>query len=84
MANVPTGSSSWNAAHLLQTTMLGGPKRYDFGPEINMQKYNSSQPPDYDMSAINSTNIALIYTTNDWLNNLKDVQTLKDKLKGKS
>jgi len=57
--------------------------KYDFGDtDQNVQRYNSSQPPEYDLSAINSTDIALIYTANDWLNPLKDIQLLKQHLKG--
>ncbi len=82
VANLPSGSSSRNAAHLLQSVIRNSPSKFDFGEEENRLRYNSNEPPIYDLSAINSTNIALIYTANDWLNSFKDVQLLKKHLKG--
>ncbi|CAG2165664.1 unnamed protein product [Oppiella nova] len=81
VANLPAGSSSWNAAHLLQMVYSNRPQRYDYGNnETNTMKYQSHEPPVYDMSAINSTNIALIYSANDWLNPVPDVEYLKSHL----
>ena len=67
----------------MQGPTLGGVKKFDYGhPQTNFLKYGSNEPPDYDLSAINSTNIALIYSANDWINQLQDIQRLKDNLKG--
>jgi len=82
VANLPSGSSSRNAAHLLQNVIRNSPSKFDFGEEENRLRYNSNEPPIYDLSAINSTNIALIYTANDWLNSVKDVELLKKHFKG--
>lgn len=83
ISNLLTGASSWNTAHLIQSIRLGSVKKFDYGdPEKNKLKYGSSVPPDYDLGSINSTNIALIYTANDYLNHLQDVQRLKDGLQG--
>jgi len=57
------------------------PAKFDFGEQENRRRYNSIESPIYDLSAINSTNIALIYTGNDWLNDMKDVYLLKKSLK---
>ncbi|CAG2110743.1 unnamed protein product [Medioppia subpectinata] len=79
-----SGSSSWNFAHLLQIRSANRPERYDYGdPDINLARHESPEPPPYDLSAINSTHVALIYTANDWLNQLDDVRRLKEHLKVK-
>lgn len=84
MSNVALGSSSWTGAQMLQQSRLGGTKKFDFGdPQKNLNKYNSSQPPDYELSAVNSTNIALIYTERDMYSELRDIERLKKDLKGK-
>ncbi|CAG2119712.1 unnamed protein product, partial [Medioppia subpectinata] len=79
-----SGSSSWNFAHLLQIRSANRPERYDYGdPDTNLARHETPEPPPYDLSAINSTHVALIYTANDWLNPLDDVQRLKEHLKVK-
>ena len=55
---------------------------FNFGEETNIARYGQPVPPEYDLSAINSTNIALIYAANDWLNDPKDIAILKQTLKG--
>lgn len=61
----------------------GTPAHYDFGDKkLNRQKYGTDSAPPYTMAQINSTDIALIYTRNDWLLHLEDVQLLKNSLKG--
>ncbi|CAG2170441.1 unnamed protein product [Oppiella nova] len=77
-----SGSSSRNVEHIHQIINAIRFQRYDYGDnETNTQKYQSQVPPPYDMSAINSTNIALIYTANDWMITLPDLQKLKGHLK---
>ncbi|XP_054155986.1 uncharacterized protein LOC128954432 [Oppia nitens] len=84
ISNIPSGSSSWNAAHLLQSSRSNRPERYNhWDSRDNERQYNSDVPLAYDMEAINSTDIALIYTANDWLNHVDDVRLLKDHLKVK-
>ncbi len=69
-------------AHILQNYERNKPTKFDFGEDENRRRYKSSEPPIYDMSAINSTDIALIYTANDWMTDIKDVDLLKMHLKG--
>ncbi|XP_054155984.1 lysosomal acid lipase/cholesteryl ester hydrolase-like [Oppia nitens] len=84
ISQVPSGSSSWNTAHLIQSFLANRPERYNhWDSRDNERRYNSSVPLAYDMEAINSTDIALIYAANDWLNHLDDVRLLKDHLKVK-
>lgn len=85
LAAVPMGSSSWNVAHLFQLFASEDrvPKHFDFGLEKNLKKYGSINPPIYDASRINSTDIALFYTSDDWFNKMNSIEMLKSDLKGK-
>lgn len=83
IANVPMGSSTWNAAHFLQMLPEGVPARFDYGDkETNLAKYGLETPPKYNVSNIKSNHIALIYTQNDWFNHLDSVNMLKTTLNG--
>ncbi|OTF70973.1 hypothetical protein BLA29_014481 [Euroglyphus maynei] len=46
----------------------------------NIDRYNQSEPFHYDARMINSTNIAIIYTENDWFNSVEHVQRLRETL----
>ncbi|KAI7697650.1 Lipase 3, partial [Sarcoptes scabiei] len=81
MSHVPMGSSSWNAAHLLQLIQSGQPRHFDYGPEKNLIKYGKEKPPIYDASRIDSKHIALIYSKNDFFNHFDNVEELKSKLR---
>ncbi|CAG2184340.1 unnamed protein product, partial [Oppiella nova] len=59
------------------------PVKFNLGTEENIRRYGQSVPPEYDLSVINSTNIALIYAANDWLNDIRDINLLKKTLKVK-
>jgi hypothetical protein len=57
-------------------------RKFDFGTDGNMIRYNQSTPPHYNISAINSTKIAIFYSLNDWLSDIKDVTAMRQQLKG--
>jgi len=82
MSTVPSGSSTWGGAHLLQKIMTTRPTKFNFGEEENIRRYGQKVPPEYNLSAINSTNIALIYAADDWLNDIDDINLLKHTLTG--
>lgn len=44
----------------------GAFRQYDFGMLLNLSKYGSFKPPDYDLSAV-TVPIAMFYGDNDWL-----------------
>ncbi|CAG2107302.1 unnamed protein product [Medioppia subpectinata] len=83
LATIPSGSGTWAGTHLLQKLITKRPTKFDFGESGNIERYGQPVPPEYDLSAINSTNIALIYAANDWLNDIKDIAVLKGTLKVK-
>ncbi|KAH9426304.1 Alpha/beta-hydrolase lipase region [Dermatophagoides pteronyssinus] len=82
-SNIGMGSSSWNAAHLLQLykRLDGNFTSFDMGDSVkNLDRYGQSEPFNYDASIINSTNIALIYTENDWFNTIEQIERLRKTL----
>ena len=81
-SNLPVGSSGLNSAHIIQMFYSKKPHKYDYGKDENIKRYGQESPPDYIMENINSTNIALIYSHNDVLNDLEDIKLLKKHLKG--
>ena len=61
----------------------GNPMFYDYEDErINNEKYKQNTPVSYNMAKVNSTDIALSYTKNDWFNVMDDVRLLKANLTG--
>ncbi|XP_061394498.1 lipase 3-like, partial [Musca vetustissima] len=48
----PSPASTHQAIHFLQLYVSGKFRRYDFGSQGNMERYNQSTPPDYDLSKI--------------------------------
>jgi len=59
------------------------PTYYDFEDEAeNVAHYGQTRPPQYNVSAIRSEHIAVIYAHNDWINHQDNVKLLKQNLKG--
>lgn len=50
MGHFPSGSSLKNMDHFEQIIRRGKFARYDYGEEINMQKYGSKEPPVYNLT----------------------------------
>ncbi|XP_072762482.1 lipase 3-like [Anoplolepis gracilipes] len=71
----PAGSSVKTVTHYAQGINSGKFRHYDYGQEKNLLIYNSSEPPDYDLTKI-MVPIALYYSVNDWIFDIKDVQRL--------
>nr|XP_012231417.1 PREDICTED: lipase 3-like isoform X1 [Linepithema humile] len=70
-------STSFNAvAHFVQEIKSGKFRAYDYGREKNIQIYNATVPPDYDLSRI-TTPIALIHSDSDSFVNEKDLKILR-------
>ncbi|XP_013183260.1 lipase 3 [Amyelois transitella] len=75
----PAGSSRRNAVHYGQ---LGNRKEFaefDYGREMNLFHYNSTEPPAYNLSKV-TFDMALFSGANDFLSTLKDVEILKAQL----
>ncbi|XP_014208794.1 lipase 3-like [Copidosoma floridanum] len=78
----PAGASTKSMIHYAQEINSGRFHRFDYGPDENMKKYNSSTPPDYDLSKI-KVPMALFWGVNDFLAHPTDVNRLFDGLPNK-
>ncbi|CAG2161896.1 unnamed protein product [Oppiella nova] len=79
--HTPAGTSSWNVAHFGQLVESKKFRKFDYGEYENKIIYGQKTPPNYNLSSITSTKIALIYSLNDWLADLANVVQLKQELK---
>ncbi|XP_044594619.1 lipase 1-like isoform X2 [Cotesia glomerata] len=77
--NYPAGTSFKNLIHFSQDVEFNVFAKYDYGEGENLKIYNSSKPPDYDLSKVTSPT-ALIYSKADWYSNPTDVEALIDVL----
>ncbi|RWS03645.1 hypothetical protein B4U79_08519 [Dinothrombium tinctorium] len=82
LAHEPAGSSAWNVVHFGQEMLSKEFRKFDFGEKENLKKYGSKYPPVYNLTKIKSRNIALLYSENDWLADPKDVQFIREQLRG--
>lgn len=53
-------------------------KRYDFGSDTNLRKYNQTTPPDYPLQDIKNIPIAIIAGMQDELADAKDIDWLNE------
>ncbi|OTF78125.1 hypothetical protein BLA29_006503, partial [Euroglyphus maynei] len=78
--NIPSGASNDNAIHHMQTWKKGHVSHYDYGVEKNLKFYNQSEPPIYDVTKINSTNIAFFQSSFDRISSIEGNIQLKQEL----
>ena len=83
MAHMPSGTSVKNIAHWGQAVLSGRFAHFDRGILANQIRYNSTQPPAYDLGAIRSKSIVMFTAENDWLAAPRDVARLKQELRVK-
>ncbi|XP_008186492.2 lipase 3-like [Acyrthosiphon pisum] len=79
MGHFPSGTSSMVPEHFAQIKLKDAFGRYDYGPVTNMEKYNSTEPPKYDLTSI-QVPITLMYGKNDLVADIQDVMKLKSQL----
>ncbi|XP_028138436.2 lipase 1-like isoform X3 [Diabrotica virgifera virgifera] len=75
----PAGMSFFQILHYAKMHIHGTFEKYDWGPEMNLQKYNSTVAPKYDWSKITCPTV-LIYGLSDALVNHKDIKYIAKKL----
>lgn len=80
LTHMPSGTSVKNIAHWGQEVLSGRFAHFDHGLLGNQMRYNTSRPPDYDLTKIRSKSIALFSADNDWLASPKDVARLRAEL----
>ncbi|XP_044761996.1 lipase 3-like isoform X1 [Coccinella septempunctata] len=66
----PNTSSIRQAYHYVQVMRRGRFTKYDYGPEKNLKKYGSIEPPEYNLSKVTSP-VALFYGKNDMYNDYR-------------
>ena len=65
--HTPAGTSVRNMFHFAQMYDNQDTTMFDYGNEAdNMKHYNSTKPPGYSISPVNTT-VSLFYSQNDWL-----------------
>lgn len=79
-ATLGKGSSIRTLKHFMQLHYTGRLGMYDFGPEVNMQRYGQARPPDYDLSRITFPHLILVRAEKDFLSSPEDQKTLLKKL----
>lgn len=73
--HTPAGASANNLVHYGQGIRSGRFRQYDLGPVSNMLVYGNILPPRYNLQNIRAP-VALHYSSNDWLADVGDVETL--------
>lgn len=79
LGHIPSSSSTMQFMHYGQLVESGRFRRYDYGEKRNMERYNDTKPPDYDLRRI-TIPVSLFYSGNDWLSDRADVEVLIEKL----
>lgn len=70
--------------HLRQMFVTGKFQKYDFGPEENMARYGTKEPPVYNLDNISDFHIWLVGGKTDLLASVKDYTRVRDELAGKN
>ncbi|XP_013110578.2 lipase 3 [Stomoxys calcitrans] len=77
----PATLSMHQLLHFMQLTYSQKFRQYDFGPDGNLQRYNQSTPPEYNLSNIRPTlPLHLFYSDYDEIVSKTDVEMLAEKL----
>lgn len=71
----PAGTATNNVGHYGQNIASGHFRQFDHGRLLNIVRYGTAQPPDYDLDKVTAP-IALHYSLNDWLVHPADVLKL--------
>lgn len=62
---IPAGTSARNVNHWIQFYSTKEFNYFDFGPEMNMIKYNQANPPKYDLTKFKNYTIPSLMTISD-------------------
>ncbi|KAK3921925.1 Gamma-aminobutyric acid receptor subunit alpha-6 [Frankliniella fusca] len=80
LRTVPAGSSLKAFSHYAQVSLSGKFRQYNYGEEMNKEKYGQSEPPEYPLENI-SMPVHVYYADQDHFASPEDVTTLKDRLR---
>jgi len=73
LTHVPSGAGYRNLVHYGQIIHTDRFQRFDYGPDVNLQRYNSTVPPLFPLDQIKNFPIALFGGTSDELGSVVDV-----------
>ncbi|KAJ9580151.1 hypothetical protein L9F63_004168, partial [Diploptera punctata] len=76
MSHTPAGASTLQCLHYAQLVYTGRFCQFDHGWK-NYWIYQQYTPPDYNLENV-TTPVVLMYSTNDWLSDVKDVDKLEE------
>jgi len=76
----PSDTSVHNLEHWTQLMRKERFGMFDYGKKVNLQKYNSTSPPHYDLTKISGVRMAIFNGAHDDIGDLKDVAILLDDL----
>ncbi|XP_008548197.1 lipase 3 [Microplitis demolitor] len=79
LSHTPAGASTKTMVHYAQEILSGKFQQYDYGAKKNIEIYNATYPPEYNLSKIKIP-IVFFYADNDWLAAPEDVKKLYSKL----
>ncbi|GAB6026399.1 hypothetical protein CHUAL_012602 [Chamberlinius hualienensis] len=79
LSHCPSGMSFQVFMHFAQTFRSGIFKHYDYGPKLNMVKYNQKTPPDYNLANVIAPT-AIFWSYMDSLTDREDVYQLAQQL----
>ncbi|XP_059055703.1 lipase 3-like [Achroia grisella] len=75
----PCGAAVKQVAHYGQEFVSGEFQQYDYGSEMNLQKYGSEVPPNYPLERLTAP-VSLFYSDSDWMADPIDVDKLYNRL----
>ncbi|XP_066249785.1 lipase 3-like isoform X1 [Euwallacea similis] len=76
---IPSGLATAQLYHYGQLMISGGFRQYDHGLQKNLKIYNSTTPPEYNMSNVRVP-VAYFYSTHDPFSNTKMARTVFEKI----
>jgi len=79
-AHFPSGSSLKSVSHFKQLFNYKCFQQYDYGEEINLQKYKSKTPKIYDLKKIKGMKIIIGAGVNDKMTDINGVRWIKEEL----
>lgn len=80
ISHLPSGTSCWNILHLLQVMVNKSFAKFDYGSLDNLIKYNSTSPPVYNLSKVQSDDMYIVSSIGDHSADQKDIAILKSLL----
>ncbi|XP_072947929.1 lipase 3-like [Epargyreus clarus] len=78
-SHFPAGTSLMNLVRYGQAINSGKFQKFDYGEKVNLEKYNSTQPPEYNLNAV-STPVVILQGKKDLLISIEDTKVLSRRL----